>query len=313
MSQRKLTYETPEYLFDGLSVEEGKQLNQIWNLCENLPTPSADSQKELVRSAVMRGINLPSGLKSVQAGPLRPARVSARIHQLRFRIVSIAAAIVVGLSMVLSPSHDQFRAPAGSEMMTIALSDGSTVDLAPGSRLVVKNGFNEGHRNVALIGDGFFDVQPGPTPFEVSTFDATTTVLGTSFGISAWPGSLEASTDVVVATGRVQVKADESVVILSANEMATSTESTMHQVDASTQLAWRLGGFSYQNELIGNVLDDVERRFDIRVNAPSSIRLRPITIHRNEVGDAGEFLGDIAATISVRYRKTANGFEMYLN
>jgi len=313
VSQRKLTYETPEYLFDGLSVEEGTKLNQIWDLCENMPALAADSKKELVRGIVMQSINAPSGLRSVQAGPLRPARVSARIHQLRFRMVSIAAAVVVGLSVVLSPSHDHFRAPAGSEMVTISLSDGSTVDLAPGSRLVVKDGFNEGHRNVALVGDGFFDVQAGPTPFEVSTFDATTTVLGTSFGISAWPGSLEASTDVVVATGRVQVKADESVVMLAANQMATSTNPAMHLVDASAQLAWRSGGFSYQDELIGNVLDDVERRFDIRVNAPSSIRLRPITIHRNEVGDAGEFLGDIAATISVRYRKTANGFEMYLN
>jgi hypothetical protein len=65
--------------------------------------------------------------------------------------------------------------------------------------------------------------------------------------------------------------------------------------------------------LIGTILDDVERRFDIRVKAPASIRLRPITIHRNQVDQASEFLGDIAATISVRYRPTANGFELYLD
>ena len=313
MSLRNFTYEPTEQLFDGLSTDESIQLGHIWDLCESAQQTDADPRKAQVRSAVLAQINDSAAFSSAHSVESRPARPPARIYRMRFRAVSIAAAVVLGLSMLLSPSHDQFRAPTGSELTTVSLADGSTVDLAPGSRLIVKKGFNDHHRDVALIGDGFFDVQPGTTPFEVSTFDATTTVLGTSFGISAWPGAIEASTEVLVATGRVQVHGSNGEVLLAADQMTSSDDVTIQEVDISAKLVWLSGGFSYQDELIGNVLDDVERRFDIKVKAPSSIRLRPITIHRNEVGDASEFLGDIAATISVRYRQRANGYEMYLN
>jgi hypothetical protein len=79
------------------------------------------------------------------------------------------------------------------------------------------------------------------------------------------------------------------------------------------ELSWLEGGFAYSNEPVGNVLRDLERRYETRLQAPTSIRLRPISYWKNAAPDnLAEVLADISTTIGVRYRPTANGYEMYL-
>jgi len=292
-------------------------MREAWNMAASPLTTSKENGKDSVRQAVFSAVRN----SSQERAPIQSLRPTAKIFQLRFRMkmqmVSVAAAVVIAVGLVLSPSPTQHRADTGtSTIKTVSLADGSSVRLAPGSRLSVIDGFSDEHRRVKLHGDAFFEVTEGSTPFIVETFDTQTTVLGTSFGIRAWPGSMNAATQIVVESGRVSVEHDESSVVLNAGEAAkvdldelTSPE----RIDIESALAWRDGGLGYDEELIGNVISDLERRFDIRISAPSSIRLRRVSIWRNEVDDAGEFLGDISATIGVRYRENANGYEMYLN
>jgi ferric-dicitrate binding protein FerR (iron transport regulator) len=59
-------------------------------------------------------------------------------------------------------------------------------------------------REVTLVGEGYFDVQHDPSkPFKVLTGQVTTTVLGTTFNVRAYPGQHEIK--VTVNRGRVQV------------------------------------------------------------------------------------------------------------
>lgn len=309
------TYHLPESTLEGLDDAERRSLQDTWALCGSVEPAVDAGTKDAIRSIVMTHVKATLTSESTPLRPVRIDRPVARIHSMRMRMVSIAAALVVGISMFLSSPGQHYRADHGTVAQEITLDDGSTILLAAGSRLSVPDGFGIDDRTVILHGEAFFDVAEGPAPFAVRTADSRTTVLGTSFNVRSWPGSLSPATEIIVTSGRVSVSAQAHQSIVEPGQSLTASPAALIPVETNPdlRLAWMQGGFSYDNELIGTVLEDVERRFDIRVKAPASIRLRPITIHRNHVGEASEFLGDIAATISVRYRQTANGFELYLD
>lgn len=313
--KRKHTYHLPTEALEGLNEAQQRDIQDMWDLCGAVaPITPAAQRKADVKAHVMAAIRDERERENPRPA-LRLVRSSDLFASVSYRIAAVAAAMVVGLAVVLSPDADHYRALPGAVAEQITLSDGTDVLLAAGSRLSVPGSFGSEDRTVVLHGEAFFEVEPSALPFVVKTADARTTVLGTSFNVRSWPGSMSEATEVIVESGRVAVANKELEAIVEPGEAVTVSPFALTPVETtpSYRLAWRDGGFSYDNVLIGTIIDDVERRFDVQVKAPASIRLRPVTIHRNEVTDAAEFLGDIAATISVRYRATANGFEMYLD
>jgi ferric-dicitrate binding protein FerR (iron transport regulator) len=319
VSHNRSTYDMPEGILadlEGVSQSDRTDLIAVWSMISDEPAILLENGKDRVRNTVMENVlnSRPSRLGSVRP----PRQPVARIFAMKLRMTALAAAIVVGLSFSLSPPSQQYRASVGSVSPTlVSLADGSTVSLSPGSRLSVPNSFGKQNRRVILNGQGFLEVTPSAVPFEVVTFDAVTQVLGTSFSVKAWPGASEASTQVVVKTGRVSVSGHLTKVLVNPGEMTTislseGTPSTPAETDLSSNLFWTGGGFYFDQELVDNVIKEVERRFDVRINAPTSIKLRRFSYAKIAAADAGEVIGDLAATIGVRYRPTANGFELYL-
>jgi transmembrane sensor len=87
----------------------------------------------------------------------------------------------------------------------IVLPDGSTVELAPQSRLSYANDFKDSaNRDVFLSGEAFFNVTKNPgQPFRVFANGIVTKVLGTSFTIRSF--EKEKTIKVIVRTGKVRV------------------------------------------------------------------------------------------------------------
>ncbi|HEY0612035.1 MAG TPA: FecR domain-containing protein [Chitinophaga sp.] len=89
----------------------------------------------------------------------------------------------------------------------LSLPDGSSIELAPQSRISYANNFDSaGTRDIYLSGEAFFNVARMPNrPFRVFANDIVTKVLGTSFSVR----SFEADTtiQVIVRTGKVSVSA----------------------------------------------------------------------------------------------------------
>jgi transmembrane sensor len=106
----------------------------------------------------------------------------------------------------------------------LALPDGSTVRLTPGSRLYYPERLlTSGHRReVYLDGGAFFDIAHNAAyPFYVYTHSVVTKVLGTSFRISPGTG---ARTIITVATGKISVYRNTDLtggVILTPNQRIT--------------------------------------------------------------------------------------------
>ncbi|MCE6991485.1 FecR family protein [Dyadobacter sp. CY323] len=88
--------------------------------------------------------------------------------------------------------------------MLVNLPDGSSVLLSKGSSISFEEDMTGRQRIVSLIGEGFFEVvKDAKRPFLVYTDKLTSTVVGTSFRVKAFPDSSEAL--VAVKTGKVFV------------------------------------------------------------------------------------------------------------
>ncbi|MCL2417036.1 MAG: FecR domain-containing protein [Bacteroidales bacterium] len=150
--------------------------------------------------------------------------------QFFYRCAAILLLPLLGLSAYLflqtiSPSHTEAEIVEildSQDMPSrVVLSDGSTVTLRSGSRLIKKNSFTGNTREVTLEGEAFFDIAHNPNkPFIIHTGRVRTTALGTSFSITAIPG--ETSMTVTVAEGKVKVEdGKELFAILEANQQFT--------------------------------------------------------------------------------------------
>lgn len=89
------------------------------------------------------------------------------------------------------------------ERKEIILSDSTKVLLNAGSRFSYTTPFAKDKREVALTGEAYFNVSKDPDrPFIIKTGEISTTVLGTTFNVSAYENE---DVSVAVATGNVKV------------------------------------------------------------------------------------------------------------
>ena len=87
---------------------------------------------------------------------------------------------------------------------SIFLSDGSTIDLAPGSTIRYVEGFRQEAREILLEGEAFFSVKRDTLrPFRVFANETITEVLGTSFSIKT--DEEDHNVEIAVVTGKVAV------------------------------------------------------------------------------------------------------------
>jgi transmembrane sensor len=276
--------------------------------------------------------------KAVVALPTLP-----RLRQRRFPRFSNArlavAAVLVGLT--LGGSFLMLRLRVGSDQVAVQrlvtekgqrarvdLSDGSEVLLGPASRIEMVSGFGIDSREVRLTGEAYFDVVHDPArPFLVHVRGAVTRVLGTEFGIRAYPE--DSAVRVVVAEGRVSLRAtegtDSAVAIVNAGELGElpSGDGPMvtRMVDLDVHLGWRNGRLTFEKAPLSDVAREIERWYGVpvRIDDPALGTLRLTATFRDQpienvlhvvavslelewvrVGEAYVFVPKRTASLSIR-------------
>src|SRR5690606_28711202 len=150
----------------------------------------------------------------------------------------------------LAINEQQLATPKGGTY-TITLSDGTKVWLNAASILKYPARFSDRERVVTLEGEAFFDVtqQTQGTghlkrkiPFKVITNGQTVEVLGTTFGISAYPNE-ETKTTLVEGAVRLRPGSGGSAVALVPGEQGVLAGGSIakHEVNVSTHTAWKDG------------------------------------------------------------------------
>lgn len=146
----------------------------------------------------------------------------------------------------------------------IQLPDGSTVALAAESELHYQPYWWPIARKLQLEGKAFFEVKKG-NRFQVSSFNGSTTVLGTSFTIE----SREDNYLVACRSGRVLVKANEQEIQLGAEEFILWDENgQMRKESGESALStqnWLQPMMSFQDVALADVLSRLEKEYDIKI------------------------------------------------
>lgn len=170
------------------------------------------------------------------------------------------------------------------------LPDGSTVWLNSGGRLAYTGEFDGDIRRVALYGEGYFEVVKNPQrPFRVAMDGLNIEVLGTSFDARNYPD--KNTQDVVLRTGSVKVDdaqgqtktlkpGDKLIYLRGSGQMAVDS------VNAENYCTWMKPRLVFNNALMADIVNTLERRFNVNVAMDTAIASKRVTITvRNETAD----------------------------
>jgi transmembrane sensor len=141
-----------------------------------------------------------------------------------------------------------------AERRTIALADGSKIELGP--RSAIATNFGDGKREVALLaGEAWFDVAPdADRPFSVSVGGGAVTALGTAFNIS----TDRTRTEITVVEHRVRVASDGPAVIVGEGEQSAFSPGipavAPYPVKLDHVTAWRRGKLIFDDKPLSEVV-----------------------------------------------------------
>ncbi|WP_306223513.1 FecR family protein [Bosea beijingensis] len=204
-----------------------------------------------------------AALKAPVATPPSRAVAPARPRRWRQIAFALAASLVLaaGIMGILAQSgrFADFRTAAG-ERSTIALADGSQVELAPASAIDVD--LTGSRRMIRLVsGQAFFTVAKDPArPFSVAARGGTVTALGTAFDVKL---GLGAAVAVAVDESRVKVEVPgvSGVVVGQGQGVGYEGEaiSPPGPLDPGEIGDWRRGRLVFHDVRLAEAVADLER------------------------------------------------------
>lgn len=155
------------------------------------------------------------------------------------------------------------------ERKTVILPDGSSVQLNENSELQYHQDAEA--RYVTLSGEAFFEVKHlAGKPFVITSGEARTTVLGTSFNVRAYPD--EERVEVSVSTGKVQVEAvaapQQKKVLTAGQAVAVQKEDLQlapAENVAANASAWKNRQFRFDDTTVEEVVLTLERYFGVEI------------------------------------------------
>ena len=190
---------------------------------------------------------------------------------------AIAAVLVVAVGFWLwrgqAPSERIFTTGKG-ETRSVALADGSLVELNSDSRLVAR--VSRTSRNLELTGgEALFEVAKDRShPFRVTAGDQRITVVGTQFDVLRYRGVVS----VTVSRGVVEVAdthGGQKTVRLRAGDQLRHQEgssgSFLAKAPVDEVLAWRNGYLIYRDQPLEAVTIDINRFVPIPIEADPSV------------------------------------------
>jgi ferric-dicitrate binding protein FerR (iron transport regulator) len=169
-----------------------------------------------------------------------------------------------------------------AQVGVVTLDDGSTVRLAPESKLSIPKGFGPDLRAVKLEGAATFAVAQGQSrPFQVYAPGAVIVATGTAFTVRRYEG--EEVTAVVVQEGTVDVRLGEQTQSLVAGgglvigAGGAARAATTAEIDEAA--GWNTGILAVTNRPLREVLPQLRRWYGLTVMAPQDELLaRPVSL-----------------------------------
>jgi ferric-dicitrate binding protein FerR (iron transport regulator) len=176
----------------------------------------------------------------------------------------------------LAGAPREYRTERG-QTANVQLTDGTRVDLAPASRLVVTSMGSSGPRELELVGEAVFHVvHDEERPFLVRSAHAVTEDLGTVFAVRAYPE--QAAVAVLVVEGRVTLRGRDapahSGTVLEPGQAGLldldGRVAVAPTADPDRYLGWSRGRVVFERTPLRTVVVELERWYDVDIEIPDS-------------------------------------------
>ena len=214
-----------------------------------------------------------------------------------------------------APSQWVQRTNTGAQPTALRLADGSQVHLYPHSSLRYRAGLAGRRREVYLAGQACFQVTKDPAhPFLVYTDKLVTTVLGTSFMVTAYAHQ---ANSVAVREGRVAVQPRQDAdltatpthpaaagLLLLPNQQVTSSATTRKLAKklVAAPVLLTKEPLDFRNRPVAEVLAALERAYGVRiVYDPAKLRDCTVTISFDDES-LFEQLDTLCAALDASYK-----------
>jgi len=324
MKSDRLYYLMQRYFAQECTAEEKEELALLIDKARNeeLKSQLLDQwdnyeSKSILPENKTRRI-LDSILVSSDTGKTVHSKNKPRILQFR-TIAAVAASVVIlfSLGLFLHKSDNPVvgtgkifaKAPAISPQQqapftrTITLPDGSTVVLHAGSTINYPSTFTGKTREIALVGEAYFDVKHNSEkPFIIHTGQVKTTVLGTAFDIKAWPD--HKNIIVSVTRGKVRVENDKKVLaVLTINQQINydlqNTVAKHQRVNAEGIVSnWAKQDLNFDGATFESIAHALSKRYGKNISI-SNAQLAKTQIVSSFVGtESLENILDVLCTIN---------------
>jgi len=192
---------------------------------------------------------------------------------------------------------------------SIALNDGSSVILAPHSRLAIEG---KGQEQLTLTGGAWFDIIHDPDrPLTIAAGATQITDIGTQFDVQSEGGNVR----VEVADGKVEVASQslsQPIRLVAGKALlfdGTARLATVSPVASEETGEWRSGRLSYNLTPLPLVADDLARYAGISVKVPDSLGSRRFS-GTLVIGDGEAALRDLSQVMELALYRDADGFRL---
>ncbi len=296
-----------------LSATENKkqflELQRTWNLANAKETAKKINvtkewdaiSKKLSDSEVTKG-------KIVN---LKPKKTYTNILRI---VAAVLLLVVSGLYFYNNNKADEpLLVSSENSIIEEQFNDGTKVNLNQFSTISYEDA-KDGTRQVELQGDAFFDVARNENrPFIIKAEGIDVKVLGTSFYVDAREDQDEIQ--VIVASGKVEMKAGGKKVVLTRGEVGVYVKSSEKLSKSQNQdtnyMAWKTNRLVYEEALLEKVLHDLERTFH------ADIKLKPAALGKCKLTATYEDqnLGSIVRILekTLNLKATINGERIILS
>lgn len=234
----------------------------------------------------------------------RPAPRRIPVAWIGGGLTALAACLVA--AVVIAQPPPALESGAGARQVT--LKDGSTAQLAPGTRLVASSRWNDRHY-VLERGEAFFAVRKAQgRRFQVQVGETEIEVLGTRFDARA---AASGQVRVAVEEGRVAVyagKARKVAAMLGAGDyvlIENDTARTGRLSQPAEAAAWRTGRLAYADAPLGDVIADLTvRGYSSLAVTPRASALRVTASFQLEQAD--RFIASLPEILPVSIRTSGD-------
>lgn len=265
---------------------------------------------------------LPQETKPVKLRPAPSARISLQ------RFIASAAAILVlavglyffgeNLAKFIAPVQQREVWSSIGERRKIILADGSQVWLSSNSRLSYPDKFNEAQRAVSLEGEAFFEVAHDTKhPFIIKTGKVNTTVLGTSFNVSAY--SKQNTINITLVTGKVAValttknKTYTETILPNQQIVVDRNNDKLSKIDypeAVSFLNRRLGQYEYKGLILEQVVHDIESQYNVQIVLSANLSDKTFYGNLNMNDPIAQTLNKLCLVMETKWKKKGEQYEI---